>query len=437
MKAILIGAPSSNTGKTTLSLGLARALKNRGLDLSAFKTGPDHIDLKLLEEASSKRVGNLDMHLMGEEGLAQSLAQNPGDLALIEGAMGYFDGIYNGFENSSFDISRRLGIPAVLVYRPQGEMFSAIPKIKGMVDFSQGRIRGLILNGVSEKMYQLLKEQVENYIDIEVLGYLPFSKELVLPSEGLGLSLSASSEGLISKAAELVEKTVDLDRLVGLAGELSLYKPQPVRRRNIRIALAKDEAFNFYYNENLRLLEEAGELIYFSPLKDTALPPADLIYIGGGYPENYLKELSENERMKSSIREAVESGIHLLAEAGGLTYLMEDFEGQAMVGLFKGRALMSKRLQNFGYNQLELLEDTILGEKGWRLPGNEYHRSYIEGGEPGLIRARKLGDESRQWACGYGYKRALGIFSQINFLGNRRAFDYLMDSIERTRKSVS
>ena len=146
MQGVMITAPASNTGKTTLSFGIIRAIKNRGIDVSAFKTGPDFIDTKYLGIASGKRAGNLDIHLMGREGIKKSIAMNTGQLAVVEGAMGYFDGMYNTFEKSSYDISKELDIPAILVYRPQGEMFSAIPKIKGMVDFSGSKIKGIILN---------------------------------------------------------------------------------------------------------------------------------------------------------------------------------------------------------------------------------------------------------------------------------------------------
>ena len=186
MKTIMITAPSSNTGKTVITLGIIRAIKNRGLDVSAFKTGPDFIDRKYIGIASGKRASNLDMHLMGREGLIQSIAMNNGDFGVIEGAMGYFDGIYNTYENSSYDISLQLDIPSILVYSPKGEMFSAIPKIKGMVDFSKGRIKGIVINKTNESMYKLLKEQIEKYINIEVLGYLPIDEDLNIESRHLG-----------------------------------------------------------------------------------------------------------------------------------------------------------------------------------------------------------------------------------------------------------
>ena len=177
MKGLMIAAPNSNSGKTLVTMGIIRAIKNRGIDVSAFKTGPDFIDREYIAYASGKPGGNLDLHLMGLEGLKNSLYLNRGEFAVIEGVMGYFDGIYNTYKNSSYDISEKLDISAILVYCPSGEMFSAVPKIKGMVDFSKGRIKGIIFNKTSESTYKLLKEIVEEYVDIKVLGYIPKNKK--------------------------------------------------------------------------------------------------------------------------------------------------------------------------------------------------------------------------------------------------------------------
>ena len=162
MKTVMITAPTSNSRKTIITLGLIRAIKNRNINVSAFKTGPDFIDTKYLQLASGKRAGNLDMHLMGRKGISKSLGMNLGEFAVIEGAMGYFDGIHNSFENSSYDISKELDVPSILVYSPKGEMFSIIPKVKGMVDFEDSKIKGIILNKVSGSMYELLKEKIED-----------------------------------------------------------------------------------------------------------------------------------------------------------------------------------------------------------------------------------------------------------------------------------
>ncbi len=437
MKSIMITAPSSNTGKTTITLGLIRAIKNRGIDISAFKTGPDFIDTRYLELASGKRAGNLDMHLMGRTGIKDSMAMNYGEYALIEGAMGYFDGIYNTYENSSFHISKELDIPAILVYRPEGEMFSAIPKIKGIVEFPGSKIRGIILNKVSKEMYLLLKEKIEEYIDIEVLGYLPQDMSLEIESRYLGLMQTYENthcDELITKAAESVERTIDVDKVLELARNVEIPSYKYQNKRNITVAIAYDDAFNFYYNENLNLLENICKVEYFSPIKDKEIPEGDIIYIGGGYPELYKEELSSNTEMINSIRENAIKGRPIIAEAGGLMYLVSSIESYPMCNIFNGNALMTDRLQRFGYVNMELKQDTILGEKGNIITGNEYHRSTIDIDEDSVFHITKPMNNKRSWQCGYSYNNVLAYYQHINFLGNMECFKYLLDYAEKIRK---
>lgn len=432
MKTIMITAPSSNTGKTLVTLGLIRAIKNRGLDVSAFKTGPDFIDRRYIAMASGKEAGNLDMHLMGREGLKESIAMNNGDIGIIEGAMGYFDGIYNTFENSSYDISLELNIPSILVYSPKGEMFSAIPKIKGMVDFSKQRIKGIIFNKTSEPMYKLLKEQVENHINIEVLGYLPLDEALNIESRHLGLLQAEENlelEKLINKTDMMVENTIDVNRIIEISEEVIVNPKRHKEKRNMTIAIAYDNAFNFYYEENIKLLKDQCNIEYFSPLKDKVLPKADLIYIGGGYPELFLEDLSKNMEMIHSIRDYVEDYGYVYAEAGGLIYLVDSIEEYSMCGIFPGRATMTDGLQRFGYVNIQLEKDCILGEKGERITGQEFHRSIIDSDEEEVLHITKPMTK-RKWKCGFSYKNALGVYQHINFLGNKGALDYLLTKIE-------
>lgn len=436
MKTIMITAPSSNTGKTTITLGIIRAMKNRGLDISGFKTGPDFIDTRYLEVASGKRAGNLDIHLMTKEGIKESLSMNYGKYAVVEGAMGYFDGIYNTFENSSFHISKEFNIPAILVYTPKGEMFSAIPKIKGMVEFSNSQIKGVILNKVTEKMYLMLKEKIEEYIDIKVLGYMPYDVSLEVESRYLGLKQvyeNPELDELINLAAKIVENTVDIDEVMNIMGEIDISPYKYPKKRNIKIAIAYDEAFNFYYNENLSLLENICKIEYFSPIRDKKVPQADLIYIGGGYPELYKEELSSNIDMIDSIRKNAMSGKYIIAEAGGLMYLMSYIEDYPMSNIFKGQAILTNRLQRFGYVNISLEKDTLLGKKGTIISGNEYHRSTIDTKESSIFSISKPKD-SRTWQCGYEFKNVLGYYQHINFLGNINCLNYLLEAIENIRK---
>ncbi|WP_353092660.1 cobyrinate a,c-diamide synthase [Tissierella praeacuta] len=437
MKSIMITAPSSNTGKTTITLGIIRAIRDRGLDISAFKTGPDFIDTKYLEIASGKRAGNLDMHLMGKIGIKESLSMNNGEYGIIEGVMGYFDGIYNTYENSSFHISKELDIPAILVYRPQGEMFSAIPKIKGMVEFPGSKIKGIILNKVSKEIFLLLKEKIEEYVDIKVLGYLPQDISLEVESRYLGLMQACENndcEELISNVAKAIEKTINIDKILELANSIEVFPYEYPEKRNIHIAIAYDEAFNFYYNENIKLMENICKVKYFSPLRDKEVPQADIIYIGGGYPELYKEVLSSNIEMLNSIRENAMAGKYIIAEAGGFMYLVSSIENYSMCDMFKGNASMTGRLQRFGYVNILLNKDTILGKQGSVITGNEYHRSIIDIEDEPAFNITKPMNNDKKWQCGYIYKNVLAYYQHINFLGNIESFNYLLDRVESIKR---
>lgn len=430
MKTIMITGPTSHAGKTILSMGIVRALKNRGFNVSAFKSGPDMIDREYLAQASGKSAGNLDSYLMGEDGLKKSLAMNRGDFGIIEGVMGYFDGIHNSFEHSSYDLSRKLNVPAILVYSPQGEMFSMIPKIKGMLDFPNSQIKGIILNQVSSKIYQLLKEQIEKYLEIEVLGYLPKLDGLILEEDEQQL------ERTIEKIAQAIEATVQIDKIIKMTQKLELEENLfPIKKRKIKVAVAWDEAFRHYYNENLILLEKMTELEYFSPLKDSSLPVSDFLYIGGKQlTEPFIRQLSENKKMQIAIKKFADSGKPILAENAGLLYLLSSIEGQPMLGLFQGRASFQKRLnlKRFGYVEIKLEADTLLGKKATNLRGNESHPSSAEISEPTIFQVKKA-KTNRSWSCAYQYKNTLAYYQHIHFLGNIEAFYYLLNQIEQLK----
>lgn len=433
MKSIMFTAPSSGTGKTLITLGIIRNLKNKGMDIKAFKTGPDFLDTKYLAEASGKRAGNLDMHMMGESGLKLALAMNGGEYAIVEGAMGYFDGIYNTYENSSYDISKKLNIPAVLIYSPKGGMFSAIPKIKGMVDFENSKIKGIILNKTKKSLYPLFKEQIEKHIGIKVLGYLEEDDSLRIESRYLGLIPYEDTnelDNLLNRLGNTIEKTVDMEGLIEIMGDIENLEYNYPKKRNIVVAIAYDNAFYFYYKENLKLLEKICEVKYFSPLKDREIPKCNFLYLGGGYPELYKEELAQNKTMIKSIKDMAENNGFIYGEAGGLMYLSDSIDNYPMCGILRGNVYMTDKLQRFGYTNMELIEDTILGKKGDILRGQEFHRSNIDTDKKTFYNISKP-KSSRKWQCGYKYKNVFGAYSHINFLGNMKALNYLLDNIEK------
>ncbi|EYE89223.1 cobyrinic acid a,c-diamide synthase [Fervidicella metallireducens AeB] len=435
MKTIMITAPSSGSGKTTITIGIIRALKNMGLDVCAYKTGPDYIDTAFLSKAAGKRAGNLDMHLQGKEGMFKAMSFEKSEYCIVEGAMGYFDGIYNTCTNSSYDISRTLGINSVLIYTPYGEMFSAVPKIKGMAEFEDSNIKAVIFNNVNLHYYQMLKEAVEKHTDIKVLGYIPKLQDMELKSRHLGLIQSVEIENLeemIDRLSEVIRENIDINGILSLMNDISTKEKPIYRKRKIRVAVAMDKAFSFYYKENLVLLENMCDVVYFSPMKDEKLPDCDLVYLGGGYPEVFKDEISKNKSMIKSIMDYADNGGFIYAECGGFMYLTEHIDGTPMVGIFKGNSRMTKSLQRFGYIDIELKKDSILGAAGEKLTAHEFHKSTSDvEGECIYKINRTMGEKT--WECGYTYKNVLAGYPHINFIGNTTVLEHLLDEIEKCK----
>ncbi|MDY0091413.1 MAG: cobyrinate a,c-diamide synthase [Candidatus Vecturithrix sp.] len=440
MNTLMIAAPASGSGKTTVTMGILRALKQRGLDVCAYKTGPDYIDRAFLEAASGKPAGNLDLHLQGEAGLKYALAQANGEWCVIEGAMGYFDGIYNTYEGSSYDIARLLNISTVLVYTPQAEMFSIVPKLKGMAEFQDSTMRAVIFNNVTPQYYDLIKEAVEEYTNLKVLGFVSRMEEVTLPDRHLGLVQQQEIENLddkITRIANALEECVDIPALLRLMETGCIQKPalilDMIQPRNITVAIAKDRAFSFYYRENLELFEHTcRQVVYFSPIDDPGLPPCDLLYLGGGYPEIFRTELTQNEAMMKSIRAYIEQGGYVYAECGGFMYLTESIDDVLMVGVFKGKTHFTPRLQRFGYIDITLKEDCLIGQRGDRLTGQEFHTSVTNIKEMAIYHITKTRG-TKTWECGYQYKHVLAGYPHLNFLGNVKAFQTLLTNVERRR----
>ena len=228
----------------------------------------------------------------------------------------------------------------------------------------------------------------------------------------------------------MVENTIDIDKIIKISNEIKVRPKNYPKKRDIKVAIAYDEAFNFYYEENIKLLEEMCTVEYFSPLKDKDLPKADLIYIGGGYPELHLEQLSGNIDMIKSIRAYVEDGGYLYGEAGGLMYLVDSIENHSMCGIFSGKSTMTNRLQRFGYVNILLEKDSIIGQAGDSLTGQEFHRSIIETEVEQILHITKPMSK-RKWQCGFSYKNAFGIYQHVNFLGNEKALDHLLTKIEK------
>ena len=413
---LLFAAPASGSGKTTLVCGLLRALKNRGQAVRSFKCGPDFIDPLFHETVVGVPSGTLDLFFGAEEQLRGLFCRHAAraEISLIEGVMGYYDGLGAATDRaSSYEVAKALDAPVVLVVDGRGQSLSALATLEGFLRFrSDSRIRGVIFNRMSEGVYAALKPQVKE-LGIRPLGYVPRAPELMIESRHLGLVTPGEIEDLGQKLdalAALLERTVDMDGLLQLAAEAPALTAPPATpvppMPSTRIAVARDEAFCFLYQDNLDLLQDYGaELLFFSPLHDAALPAgAQGLILPGGYPELYAQALSANESMRRSIRAAIQGGLPCLAECGGFLYLhraLEDMAGHAwpMVGVLDAGAYRTPRLGRFGYITLSAKADTAFLPAGESVRGHEFH--YFESESCGdALRAQKP-TGSRGWDCGH------------------------------------
>lgn len=384
----LLAAPSSGSGKTTLTLGLLRALARRGLAVQPFKCGPDYLDTHHHTQAAGRPSLNLDLFMAGPAHAQATYARytHAANVAVVEGVMGLFDGA-DRMQGSSAAVAELLGLPIILVVNAKAMAYSVAPLLFGFKNFYPGsRLVGAIFNFVNTAShYQFLTEACAD-VGVEALGYLPNNPAFAIPSRHLGLSIAAEvqQEAVVEALAELLPQTVDLDRLLALTSQAAPAPPaSPTATGGAtshcnarpRIAVARDAAFTFTYLQNLQALAEVGEVTYFSPLADTALPPGtDLLYLPGGYPELFAETLSQNTTMRASIAAYCASGGAAYAECGGLMYLGQHIitaQGQvlAMVGALPCTTSMAEAKLTLGYRTVEW--------HGLTLKGHEFHYSQL------------------------------------------------------------
>lgn len=445
MKGIVISSNASGGGKTTVSLGIMKALKNRGFSIQGYKVGPDYIDTAFHSKVTENSSRNLDIFLMGEEGVKASFSRGCGDYAVVEGVMGLYDGKGIDSTYSTAHVSKILNLPVILVLSPKAQVATLCAEINGILNFDNVNIVGVIFNNISEGYFRLLKIAVEELCKIKVFGYIPKDEVLLIGSRHLGLIQSSEIEKLEEKidyCASLVEKHVDVDGLVNEFKECQRFKDIfHVKNKGLKIAVAKDKAFSFYYKENLELLEELGEVVYFSPLNDKKLPEdIDMIYIGGGYPEVFKEELANNKILCEDIKNALNNGIRCYAECGGLMYLMSAFIEKDnnkevehnMVNFFKGNSYMTNRLQNFGYATATVENKNLIFPKGFSINCHEFHRSKIESDDKKLYLIEKeMYDRSKKgWKCGYYKNNTFASYAHIHFFGNIDFVKYLASGLK-------
>lgn len=449
---LVIGGVSSGVGKTTLTVGLARALRQLGLRVAVFKCGPDYLDPTYHTRASGVQSHNLDGWMMGHDAVLATFehATRDADIALIEGVMGLFDGVSPTSEaGSTAEIAKWLRAPVLLVCDASGMARSVAALVHGFADFDRElRVAGAICNRVGSRSHlELLGKAMRA---TPVLGGLPKQAALTFPERHLGLHSAQhdpDAESRIAAWASEVATYCDLDGILALARSAPEMPRAPVAnvatagaRIRCRIGLAWDAAFQFYYDDNLRRLEALGaELVRFSPIADRALPDVDGLYFGGGYPELHAAALADNQQMREAVLAFCERQAPVYAECGGLMYLSQairtlDGVAYPMVGVVPGLAEMRPKLQALGYVEIETQQPTVLGAPGLRFRGHQFRYSDLQlGGEVEQVytlRRRRGGEVSRE---GYRIGNTLASYVHAHWASNPLAAEGFVAACEARR----
>ena len=432
---ILLAAGASGSGKTLLTCGLLQALVNRKMKVASFKCGPDYIDPMFHSRVIGTKSRNLDTFFTDAETTRYLLGKNAADcdIAVMEGVMGYYDGVGGiSTKASAYDLADTTDTPVILVVNSRGMSISLAAYIKGFMEYKENsHIKGVIFNQMSPMLYPRMKELLEKELNIKVLGYVPKMDDCVIESRHLGLVLPDEIPELkenLHRLAEVLEKTLDIDAILQLAEsarELSAKEPRIdfCLKHPLRIGVADDEAFCFFYEDNFRLLRKMGaELVHFSPIRDKKLPAGlDGLLLYGGYPELNGKELEKNTSMREEIQKALSGGMPCMAECGGFMYLHEEMEAMDkkfyhMAGVLPGRAYRTPRLNRFGYVTL-IQNHSVLGcETLGEIPAHEFH--YFDSENCGKAFHAAKPESMRNWECIHGTETMLAGFPHLYYYGN-------------------
>lgn len=429
MLQLVLTAPRSGGGKTTAACALLAALAAQGQRPCAFKAGPDYIDPMFHRAVLGVKSHNLDLYFSAPDTVRRLYAQGAADCDAVvcEGAMGYYDGLGGVTDTASaWQLADTLELPALLVVRPKGASLTLAAELRGLLAFrTPHHIAGILLNDCSESLFKLLAPMLEKETGLPVVGYLPHLPEAAIESRHLGLKTAAEIANLQQKIevlADAAQRCIDWHRLYTLFDRPA--PPAPPRITvppAVRIAVAQDEAFCFTYAETLEALRESGaELCFFSPLRDAALPEnIGGLYLPGGYPELYARQLSENRALRTAIRDAVQEGLPTAAECGGFLYLGQTLEGTdskvyPMAGVLPGSGHNTGRLVRFGYAVMTAKAGSMLFHAGEALPIHEFH--HWDSSENGAdFSVRKT--EKRQWECGFANTHLYAGFPHLYWAG--------------------
>ncbi len=378
-KAVLLAGTHSGVGKTTVSMGIMAALRKREMEVQPFKVGPDYIDPTYHTLICGNASRNLDTFMMQQDGVRKAFSKNSknSDINVVEGVMGLFDGMGATEIASSAHVAKTLDLPVVLVVNVHGMSRSAAAMVKGFTEFDKDvKIAGVILNRVgSPRHAQMIKDAIPE--EIPVLGTLPRNQDLVVPSRHLGLHMAHENTFDASHLADFIEENIDLDALVSVAGnapEPEVYEEEPTPESDVRIGIARDNAFCFYYEDMFDAFRNAGaEVVFFSPM-DGEVPDVDGMYFGGGYPELNIAEL-EKSKTTRSLKDIAADGMPMYGECGGLQYMSTSYEIDGtvykMADVLPAETVQTKKLQALGYTEGQANGDFIKGT----IRGHEFHYS--------------------------------------------------------------
>lgn len=446
MHGFVLAGTHSNCGKTTITMGILQVLKEMGYNVRPFKVGPDYIDPMFHKRVTGKPSYNLDSFLADESSVKYLFQKHTEthSVAVVEGVMGLFDGYGPEGIGSASHVSKILGLPVFLIVNAGSSYQSIAAEVLGYASFDKDtRVAGVIINNVgSFSHFTFLKEIIEKKTGIPCIGYLPRMKDVHLESRHLGL-IQANEIGnfhaQIDKIALQMKSSIDFKALLDhsqIAPSSAKAKNTKTNLKGLCIGVARDEAFSFYYKDNLEILEECGaKLAYFSPISDSSIPKeCNALYFGGGYPELHAKALSENEAMKHSIHEFSEQGNTIYAECGGLMYLCKELQTKTgeifpMTGIYNARTKMTDKLQRFGY--------AVISYEGMEIKCHEFHHSCMEEmGNRNFEYAYQLQkpDGSRKWQCGLQRQRTLATYGHIHFYSNLEFLNLLFKPQICTKK---
>lgn len=461
MKKIMIAGTSSGVGKTTIALGIMRALTKRKMKVQPYKVGPDYIDPSFHTFITNRESRNLDSYMLDDEKIKYVLnsASKDADISVIEGVMGFYDGIGADIDNCSSSYTSKITkTPVILVINGKAMAASSAATVLGYINLDKDvNIVGVIANNVkTESHFKIIKDSIKKYCGLEVLGYFPPNDKFKLESRHLGLIPMNEVEKLSEKFSSLadeIEKYIDIDRIIEMSESEDIISnfnlEKELKDRNLfelskgkTVAIAYDKAFNFYYKENIEIFEKLGiNIKYFSPLKDKEIPKCDFVYIGGGFPEIFAEELEKNKLIRENIFDLYKKNKPIYAECGGLMYLGKsiiDNQGKCreMVGIFDGVSEMTQKLRRFGYCNGEALEDTVISKKGDLIKGHEFHHSIFKSEEKCAYDMKKIRDEKivDEWKGGYSKKNTLATYLHTHFYNNLDCIKNILLNIKLNTK---